>query len=461
MRQFWIIVELLATGFENFIILESLGKIFEHKFSGVKKWTFFGICFLAATGYVIFLNQIAVFEGWLSFVTIAIFIIYGFICLKGSIIKKAVMPILLYTSILLINLSITFIFSFLLDISPEKLMSTGNTIRLLTLFITKFMFFIVTRIILHIFRSDTFSLKSFDLIISLLLILSTNSIGIIIVEIQLKNENQNILSLILTICVIAVNIFIFYAFKSISTKNKKELQISMLEIQLSEQKAMIEDAANISKEIKKTEHDLKHHFLSILGLLEDECSDEAKKYIKQLIGNYESNIFKYISIENIAINGILNFKISRCKANNIDIKLSIESDFSVFDELDICVMLSNLLDNAIEASMLVESPKIELSITNNGNYLCVLVRNRIENSVLNENSNLPTTKKDTAAHGFGIYSISQIVEKYDGIKNIYEKAGYFTVDIWLKRKTYNLQERIKEEALYQTRQKRYQTRHFH
>ena len=142
-------------------------------------------------------------------------------------------------------------------------------------------------------------------------------------------------------------------------------------------------------------------------------------------------------------------------------KLSIESDFSVFDELDICILLSNLLDNAIEASMLVESPKIELSITNNGNYLCILVRNRIENSVLNENSNLRTTKKDTAAHGFGIYSISQIVEKYDGIKNIYEKNGYFAFDIWLKRKTYSLQERIKEEALYQTRQKRYQTRHFH
>lgn len=461
MKQFWIIVELLATGFENFIILESLGKIFEHKFSGVKKWTFFGICFFATTGYVTFLNQIAVFEGWLNFITIAFFIIYDFICLKGSFIKKAVMPIVLFASILCINLFVTFTFSYLLKIPSEELMSTGNAIRLLTLFITKFLFFIITRVILHFFRSDIFSLKTSELIISSLLIILTHSIAIIIVEMRLGNGDQNMLGLISAICVIGVDIFIFYAFKLISTKNKKELQISMLEIQLSEQKAMIEDAANISKEIKKTEHDLKHHFLSILGLLEDDCSDEAKKYIKQLIGNYESNIFKYISIENSAINGILNFKVSRCKANNIDVKLSIESDFSVFDELDICVLLSNLLDNAIEASMLIESPKIELSITNNGNYLCVLVRNRIENSVLNENSNLQTTKKDTDAHGFGIYSISQIVEKYDGIKNIYEKNGYFIVDIWLKRKIYNLQERIKEEALYQTRQKRYQTRHFH
>ncbi len=437
MKWFWIIVELLATIFENIIILETLGKVFEYKFSGLKKWLCLGIFFLLITGYITFLNNIMVFEGWLSLITIAFFIIYDFIFLKGNYIKKIAIPILLYTSILLINLFTTFIFSYLFDITSEELMTTGHSVRLLALFMTKFIFFIVTRIILHIFRKVTFQFKSSDFIISFMSILSINSIANIIFELQLGNGDQNILSLILAICVVVISIFIFYAFRLISTENKKELRISMLEIQLSEQRSMIEDAANINKEIKKTEHDLKHHFLSILGLLENKCSDEAEKYIRQLLVHYETNIFKYVSVENNAVNGILNFKISRCKANNIDIKLSIESDFSVFDELDICVLLSNLLDNAIEASMLIKSPKIELSITNNGNYLCILVRNKIENSVLNKNSELHTTKKDTAAHGFGIYSVSQIVEKYDGIKNIYEKNGYFIVDIWLKRKIYS------------------------
>lgn len=452
MHWFWKVIELLATSFENFIIIESLGKIFEYKYSGLKKSMSFFICFIASTGYVTFLNRIAVFEGWLSFITIIIFVIYSFICLNGGIIKKAVMPAVFYTIILFINLFVTFIFSFLLHISSEDLMSTGNTIRLLTLFITKFMFFIVTRIILHFFRCDNLSLKVSDLLISLLLIISTNSIGIIIAEIQLGNDNGNILSLISTICVITVNIFLFYAFRLISVKNKKEIQISVLEMQLSEQKTIIEDAANISKEIKKTEHDLKHHFLSILGLLNEGCLDESKNYIKHLMGNYETNIFRFVSVENNAVNGILNFKINRCKLNNIDIKLSVESDFSSFDELDICVLLSNLLDNAIEASMNVNSPKIELSITNNGNYICILIRNRIENSVLDKNKYLKTSKSDFSSHGFGLYSVSQIVEKYDGIKNTYERNGYFTMDIWLKREVYSIKERIQDEAVYQIRQ---------
>lgn len=112
-----------------------------------------------------------------------------------------------------------------------------------------------------------------------------------------------------------------------------------------------------------------------------------------------------------------------------------------------------MLDNAIEASISINSPKIEFSIKNNGNYLCILVRNKIEKSVLDENNELRTTKKDSSMHGFGLYSVEKIVEKYDGIKSIYERNGYFTVDVWLKRNIITLEERIKEEMTYQTRQK--------
>ena len=87
------------------------------------------------------------------------------------------------------------------------------------------------------------------------------------------------------------------------------------------------------------------------------------------------------------------------------------------------------------------------------------IRNRINHSILKNNKLLETSKPDKTNHGFGIYSISEIVEKYDGMKDIYEKNGYFVVDIMLKKKSYCLLERIKEEAIYQTRQNQYQTRH--
>ena len=72
--------------------------------------------------------------------------------------------------------------------------------------------------------------------------------------------------------------------------------------------------------------------------------------------------------------------------------------------------------------------------------------------MLEENGQLHTTKKDKSKHGLGVYSISQIVDKYDGMKTYYEKNGYFVADIWLKEKGYTLEERIKNAVNYQTRQ---------
>ena len=158
-------------------------------------------------------------------------------------------------------------------------------------------------------------------------------------------------------------------------------------------------------------------------------------------------------MENSAINSVLNFKIGRCRANGIDFKLEIESNFAGFDDTDICVLLSNLLDNAIEASQSVpESPMITLTVTNKQNYLCILVRNRIMESVLAKNGQLKTTKRNKKNHGLGLYSVGQIVDKYEGMKNFYEKNGYFVADIWLKQSIQSIEERIAQEKIYQTRQ---------
>ena len=210
---------------------------------------------------------------------------------------------------------------------------------------------------------------------------------------------------------------------------------------------------HISKEIKKAEHDLKHHLLSVLGTLENGDTEQAETYLRTLLKEYETSIFKYVSLENSTINSVLNFKIGRCHANGIDLKLEIESDFKGFDDTDICVLLSNLLDNAIEASLLVEEhPAITLAVTNKQNYLCILIRNRIMQSVLKQNEQLKTTKQNKKNHGLGLYSVGQIVDKYEGMKNFYEKNGYFVADIWLKRSIRTFEDHIEQEAIYQTRQ---------
>ncbi len=253
--------------------------------------------------------------------------------------------------------------------------------------------------------------------------------------------------------VLFLQIFLFFTLCKKYQKIIKIIYVSRCwNYSLPKKKQVAEDAGLISKEIKKAEHDLKHHLLSVLGTLEDGNVENAEAYLRTLLKEYETSIFKYVSLENSAINSVLNFKISRCHANGIDFKLEIESDFTNFDDTDICVLLSNLLDNAIEASQsVIEHPTITLTITNQQNYLCILVRNRIMQSVLKQNEQLKTTKRNKKNHGLGLYSVGQIVDKYEGMKNFYEKNGYFVADIWLKQSIRTLEERIEQEAIYQTR----------
>lgn len=448
MQILWFVIELAATAFECYVILSSLNRCFKPRgrYAIIPFWG----AMVLTTGYVTVINQIHIFEGFLSAVTISLFILYALLFLEGKTLMKVIMVLIAFSLILGINMLVANAIAAILNI---ELLTEGDSIRLIALFLTKILFFAAMKTIVKLFKKEGFTLKSPELLATVAMFVLTHIIAVILIAVQMNENNAEQLTFIAILSTILTDIFIIYMMRKISKDNKNTLRISLLELQLSEQKQMAEDAGQISKEIKKAEHDLKHHLLSVLGTLENGNTREAEEYLRTLLKEYETSIFKYVSLENSAINSVLNFKIGRCRANGIDFKLEIESNFAGFDDTDICVLLSNLLDNAIEASQsMPESPMITLTVTNKQNYLCILVRNRIMESVLAKNKQLKTTKQNKKNHGLGLYSVSQIVDKYEGMKNFYEKNGYFVADIWLKQSIQSIEERIAQEEIYQTRQ---------
>lgn len=429
----WQFIEVAATVFEFFVTINFLNHVMGCRYSGNKK-ILLSITFIALlTLYISIVNRVYVFEGWLSLITIMITIIYAFIALNGSVVLKIVLPILSFSIMLLINTLVTYGLSIIFGMPGTFIFSENNSTRLLAIFLTKFLYFMSAKLLEHLFMKKTFNLKSRESYISVIMTFVTFFIAVSLVKLQIETHSRNILFGMCVICLMMMNIFIIYMMKRISKDNQNKLKISLLKLQISEQKTMMEDAGHISNEIKRVEHDFKHHLLCVLGNIENGEIESAQSYLRRLLCEYETNIFNYISVDNSAVNSILNLKIGRCRANGIDIKVEVESDFSYFNEIDLCVLLANLLDNAIEASENVNAPQIKVTIKNEKNYLCIMIKNKIEHSVLDKNEHLRTTKADKTRHGLGLYSISQIVEKYDGIKNYYEKNGFFTADIWLKR----------------------------
>ncbi len=99
------------------------------------------------------------------------------------------------------------------------------------------------------------------------------------------------------------------------------------------------------------------------------------------------------------------------------------------ESMDFSALLTNMLDNAICASLLEKerdkSAEMIVKVYKNIGYDSIVVKNRISESVLEDNPELTTTKEDSDEHGKGVPQIRDIAEKYEGMYDFYEEDGYF------------------------------------
>ena len=113
----------------------------------------------------------------------------------------------------------------------------------------------------------------------------------------------------------------------------------------------------------------------------------------------------------------------------VDVKCTILSKMEGIDDLEFCTVFGNLMDNAIEAERKVTGKKeIIIFVEEKMGYLRLEIQNKIEKSVLNENSSLNTTKKDTSSHGIGHKSVKRTMQKVGGALKYYETGDLFCAE---------------------------------
>jgi sensor histidine kinase regulating citrate/malate metabolism len=94
-------------------------------------------------------------------------------------------------------------------------------------------------------------------------------------------------------------------------------------------------------------------------------------------------------------------------------------EFADILDADMTCILGNILDNAIEALEKVKKNKrLELHFSSTKNCRIILCKNSVDESVLNVNSELNTTKSDAEHHGFGHVIVEDIVQKYGGFTEL-------------------------------------------
>jgi sensor histidine kinase regulating citrate/malate metabolism len=122
---------------------------------------------------------------------------------------------------------------------------------------------------------------------------------------------------------------------------------------------------------------------------------------------------------------VLNVKISEAKRKGIEVVYKITSNFEGFDDLDMCYILGNLLDNAITATLQCDKPFIDfLAATNNGR-LKINIKNSFNPKKINPDFSTTKQKKDN--HGLGLKSVKRLVKKNEGDIDYFYNGDVFTV----------------------------------
>lgn len=220
---------------------------------------------------------------------------------------------------------------------------------------------------------------------------------------------------------------------NIASASKTEKKL--LQFQLQQQKKQMQQLNEQYNKISIMHHDYKHEISCIRNLIEQKEYDNAISYADTAISKSNKAIRVYVNSSSSVLNTVINDKLSTAQASGINTVCQIDSDIPEHMEYDLSILLSNLLDNAIEACQRAEeAASIDLTMSKFMGYYQILIKNTIPESVLASDHGLKTRKRDKINHGWGLRSVKDIADSYDGMMDVYEEQNNFVVNVMLKIK---------------------------
>lgn len=196
---------------------------------------------------------------------------------------------------------------------------------------------------------------------------------------------------------------------------------------------VVSETERLYQEVRNMRHELQNHIFVIQGLAKQNDIDALLSYITPMCEQPGKWKDEFVDTGNLIANAILNQKISQAKSANIPITVDahLPRQLSIENQ-EFCSLLSNLLNNAFEASEKTSNPEIHVHIAQKKCYLCIKVENATAINVIKENPDLKTDKPDAEHHGIGIRLIRSITEKYDGLLDFRMEDHLFVAEVFLK-----------------------------
>ena len=370
---------------------------------------------------------------WQSLLGMGVMLLMSCIMLEGKTEQKMLVIIACNVFMILVSMlrgRITFFLSGK-SINEISIQGSESLARVLGIVLTNTLYLLMAYILTCFFH-DKIKLKKEEYIIIIIYYI----IFLIVVLLSIamsRNVDFSLIwqktFLILDMLMFIANIIDLKMIFHINQQNHYEMENALLYMQITQQEKRIREEEKNYREVQLLRHDLKRYLVTYRQLLQEGKYEVIEADIDKILGK-RLNTNHCVYTENTILNAVICEKMEQCSIKNIKIEVQVNADKDM-DSIEYGVVLSNLLDNAIEAEEQEkeENRYICLNIGVEQNMIHLVVSNYISESVLQNNALLETSKKNKQLHGIGLRGVKEFVNNKEGEIEIFEENHMFVVHI--------------------------------
>lgn len=351
---------------------------------------------------------------------------------RDNKIKSFFYILLFYVTMMCVNLATALVSGFLFNINIDDIIESNQAIIYGLVIVTKVILFVICRLY-AVFINRKSGTSILEMLIYIIYPLVTIMVICFIFNVIYAYDIKglyNTYAVFLMIMLLIANIFVVCLYNlrvnSLNRENELKQKLIISDYAVKNLKSY-QEALNVAKKIK---HDIKNHITIIKCYLQDRQYDKAMEYTDIAFENIDA-IGTYLTLNNQILTYLLNSKLQIAKNKNIDIKVSVDQNTHnpLANEYDLCSIYGNILDNAIENTE--TNGQIHIDIKEVNGYHKFSVKNSILKSILKDNPDLKTSKNDNKNHGLGMGIIVDVLEKNNGMLDVYEENNKFCVSAYL------------------------------
>lgn len=243
--------------------------------------------------------------------------------------------------------------------------------------------------------------------------------------------------IIISAWMLLINMVIFYLYYALAQFYSEKTEKKMFEQMVDAYAYQLDLAQESQERVNALRHDMKHHIIELSSMIKAEENPEAIKYLKNM-NRFMLNPKEYVATGNKEIDSVLNYLLHDVGEvlDHVTIDILIPEK-SCWKDFTVCVILGNLVDNAIREAKKSEEKYLEIHIRVRKGVLLIDIENSYFGEIKEQNHRFKTTQDNVAIHGIGLENVKRIVRENGGEIKIFYENNRFRIKVLLYEASLN------------------------